>query len=123
MLWTNLHGGFVAGLGLISVYAAAACIERKNWKAMLGTAVGCWLATLINPNGIKYWQVLLPALTHPRLEITEWQPLPLYGSDVFGGFRVLFFLVVLCVASGWRQVEKRSWPGLIMLALTAYLGW
>ncbi len=122
-LWTNLHGGFVAGLGMISVYAAGACLERKCWRAMLATAAGCWLATLINPNGFKYWQVLFPALTHPRPEITEWQSLPLYGSDVFVGFRLLFFLVLLGVVGGWRQVEKRSWPGLFMLALTAYLGW
>jgi hypothetical protein len=122
-LWTNLHGGFVAGLGMISVYAAGACLERKCWRAMVATATGCWLATLINPIGFKYWQVLFTALTHPRPEIAEWQSLPLYGSDVFVGFRVLFFLVLLGVVGGWRHVEKRSWPGLIMLALTAYLGW
>jgi hypothetical protein len=120
-LWTNLHGGFVAGLGLISVYAAWACVERK--KAMLVTAAGCWLATLINPNGYNYWQVLLPALAHPRPEITEWQSLPLLGSDVFVGFRVCFLVTLLSVAGGWRHVEKRSWPGLFMLLLTAYLGW
>jgi hypothetical protein len=90
---------------------------------MIITATGCWLATLINPSGIEYWKILLPALTHPRQEITEWQALPLYGSDVFVGFRVLFLLVVISVAAGWRHVEMRSWPGLIMLALTAYLGW
>jgi hypothetical protein len=122
-LWTNLHGGIVAGLGMISVYAGMACVERKNWKVMLATAVGCWLATLVNPNGFNYWKVLLPALTHPRVEIAEWQPLALFGSDVFVGFRVLCLLMLVSVAVGWRHVEKRSWPGLIMLGLTAYLGW
>jgi len=122
-LWTNLHGGFVAGLGMISVYAGMACVERKNWKVMVATAAGCWLATLANPNGINYWKVLLPALTHPRLEVGEWQSLPLLGSDVFVGFRVLCLLMLVSLAAGWRHVEKRSWPGLIMLGLTAYLGW
>ena len=121
--WVNMHGGVVAGLGLISMYALGACVERKHWKVMLFTAAGCWLATLVNPHGIGYWRVLLPALTHARPEITEWQPLPLFANDVFVGFRVLFVLTVVAVASSWREVQKRSWPGLVMLALTAFLAW
>src|SRR5262249_41965968 len=28
-----------------------------------------------------------------------------------------------CVVLGWKNVQKRSWTGLIMLGITAYLGW
>jgi hypothetical protein len=55
--------------------------------------------------------------------VTEWQPLPLLGGDVFIGFRILFFLVVVIMLVSWRGTEKKSWPGLVMLLLTAILPW
>jgi hypothetical protein len=35
MLWTNLHGGFVAGLGTIAVYTLVSVLERRALAVML----------------------------------------------------------------------------------------
>jgi hypothetical protein len=122
-VWTNVHGGCVAGLGTIGVYAAWALVERKQVRPMLLALAAGVLATFLNPHGPKFWLVLLPGVLHPRERITEWQPLPLWADDPFLAFRLLFLAVLVIVALGWRRTEKPSWPGLVMLALTAFLGW
>jgi hypothetical protein len=77
--------------------------------------------TLVNPWGFHYWRYLIPALRLKRSDIPEWQPLPLLTWDAFIGFRILFVLVLASLAAGWRNLgKKNSWPGLILLTLTAY---
>lgn len=123
LLWANVHGGCVAGLGTIGVYTAFALVQRKHFKPMLLTLAACLAVTFINPHGAKFWTILLPAILHPRARITEWQPLPLFANDPFLAFRILFVCVVALVVVAWRRTAKKSWPGLVMLALTAVLAW
>ena len=77
LVWTNLHGGFVVGLGVVFFYAGVAIFLRKDIARMAGTAAACAAVTFINPYGAKFWQYLIPALLHPRARIAEWRPLPL----------------------------------------------
>jgi hypothetical protein len=123
LLWANLHGGCVVGLGTISVYTAFALLQRKHFKPTLSALVASFAVTLLNPHGAEFWTVLLPAILHPRARIAEWQPLPLFANDPFLAFRLLFLLALVVVAVAWRRTEKKSWPGLVMLVLTAVLGW
>jgi len=123
LLWTNLHGGFVAGLGVVFLYAGAAVLKRKDIPAMTGTAAACAAVTLINPYGVKFWQYLVPALLHPRARITEWGPLPLLEWDDWLGFRLLFALTVLAIVLGWKRTERKNLQGLAVLGLTAFMGW
>ena len=121
--WSNVHGGFMAGLGAIAVYTAFALFTRRQIKPCLFAAVACGAVTLINIYGLKFWTYLLPALFNPRPRIAEWQALPLFANDVFLSFRILFALVLLLLLATWRRTEKKSWPGLTLLALTAVLAW
>jgi len=137
LAWANIHGGFVAGLGAAGVYTAlalpffsgrtaASASGRPGWPRfflLLGVTLACLAVTVINPYGFRFWQYLIPALLNPRLQISEWQPLPVFGRDVFIGFRILFVLVAAILLLAWRQTEKRSWPGLIMLLVTAVISW
>jgi hypothetical protein len=123
LLWTNLHGGFVVGLGVVFLYAAASWLARKNAALMAGVAAACAAVTLINPYGVKFWQYLIPALLHPRARITEWRPLPLLAWDDFWGFRLLFLLTVMAIALGWKQIFRKNFTGLAVLALTAFMAW
>jgi hypothetical protein len=90
---------------------------------MLLVLAACVAVTVVNPYGLKFWTYLIPALLNKRAQITEWQPLPVFGGDIFIGFRVLFGLVVLLALVAWRHTEKKSWPGLVMLMLTAIISW
>jgi hypothetical protein len=123
LLSTNLHGGFVVGLGVIFLYAASGVMARDRVGLMVFVVAACAAVTLINPYGLGFWRYLIPALLHPRLRITEWRPLPLLAWDDFLGFRLLFILTVVALAAGWKRVERKNWPGLATLAITALMGW
>ncbi|MGO8699674.1 MAG: hypothetical protein ACLQVY_18395 [Limisphaerales bacterium] len=123
MAWANLHGGFVVGLAVIFLDCAAGCVLRKNAWTMVFTAVACAAVTFVNPYGLDFWRYLLPALLHPRARIAEWRPPPLLAWDDFWGFRLLFVLTAIALATGWRRVTRKNLLGFSVLALTAYLGW
>ena len=123
LVWSNVHGGFVAGLGAIGVYAGFALVRREKFRRFLVVALACGAATLVNIYGLKFWAYLIPALLNRRPNIAEWQPLPLFEDDIFNSFRVLFALTVLVLIAGWRRVDKKNWPGLVMLAITAIRAW
>jgi hypothetical protein len=123
LVWTNLHGGFVAGLGVLFIYCGDAVVARKRVALMLGIAAACGAVTLVNPYGLDFWRYMVPALLHPRLRIPEWRPLPPLARDDFWGFRVLFVLTVFAVAAGWRRAGPKNWAGLAALAVTAWMGW
>jgi hypothetical protein len=123
LVWTNLHGGFVVGLGVVFFYAAFAVFSRKDRAVLLGTAAACAAVTLVNPYGVQFWHYLIPALLHPRARISEWRPLPLLGWEQFAGFRIFFGLTLAMVALGWRRVGRKNFHGLAVLALTSYMGW
>ena len=72
IVWCNLHGGFLAGLGLIFLYALGEALSRRPFRPYLVWFLMAGLATLINPYGLKYWSYLAQAVTMPRPEITEW---------------------------------------------------
>lgn len=122
-IWSNVHGGFVAGLGALVVYTACSLFARHQVGRMLAAAIACGAATLVNIYGFRFWTYLVPALLNPRPRIAEWQPLPLFANDAFLGFRVLFALVAVLLAVAWRRTEKKSWPGLILLGITSVLAW
>ncbi|MBP8699734.1 MAG: hypothetical protein KBH82_11930, partial [Syntrophorhabdaceae bacterium] len=73
IFWCNFHGGFIAGLGLIFLYALGESISHKRIAcAYLQWGAIASLATLINPYGIQYWLYTLYAVALPRPEITKW---------------------------------------------------
>ena len=123
LVWSNVHGGFVAGLGALGVYTALALVTRQRGKVFFLITAACMAVTFINLNGLTFWAHLIPALLNPRPQIAEWRPLPLFASDIFNSFRILFGMVLVLVLAGWRRVERKNWPGLVMLALTAFLAW
>ena len=123
LVWANLHGGFVAGLGALFIYCAGAVLARKRAAWMLCVAAACAAVTLVNPYGLDFWRYLVPALLHPRLRIPEWRPPPLLAWDDFTGFRLLFVLTVFALAAGWSRVRPKNWAGLAMLAVSAWMGW
>jgi hypothetical protein len=123
LVWTNLHGGFVVGLGAIFIYGAASFVARERAALMVFIAAGCAAVTLVNPYGLDFWRYLIPALLNPRRHILEWRPLPPLAWDDFWGFRLLFVLTVIAVAAGWKRVERKNWAGLAVLAVTAGMGW
>ena len=88
-LWINFHGGVLAGLGAIGLWAlgwAGLILYRERKMASLlangrghvwGAVAACGLALLVNPYGVELPRFLLETGTVDRPYITEWQPLDL----------------------------------------------
>lgn len=114
----NLHGGFLAGLGLILLYALGELLSRRPFWPYLGWFLLAGLATLINPYGLEYWSYLARAVTMPRPEITEWVSLlEGYKQGLVGGQEFYYFLNLIAAAilltwwARWREIT----PALVLL--------
>jgi hypothetical protein len=122
-VWVNMHGGVAAGFGAIAVYGADALFTRRMTGMMMLAGAISLILSLLNPYGIDYWRYLIPALLHARPRIAEWQSLPLWNVDFYLGFRLLCLIVIASLIFGWRGVQAKSWSGMAMLFITAFLGW
>jgi hypothetical protein len=91
-LWVNLHGGFLAGLGVIGLALGLRAAQAARQAGALRPLTllmavrplalclaGCLLASLVNPLGWRLWPYLATELTCDvnRRFIDEWQPLSL----------------------------------------------
>ncbi|MDD3013704.1 MAG: hypothetical protein PHC34_08395 [Candidatus Gastranaerophilales bacterium] len=124
LLWANLHGGFIAGFGLLGIYAIGEYLNKKNPIIYLAIIAISLPVTLINPYGLKFWDYMITAITMPRPYITEWKPLNLFAPLIeFIAFKLLLLITLL----GWgykilsKNKFKIDWTGAILLAVTLYL--
>ncbi len=123
LLWANMHGGFLAGLGLIVFYLTGEILNKKSiskYLIILGTTLP---VTLINPYGIKYWHYILEAAGMQRPYISEWQLFNPFESFYTGlGFKVL--ILFLLAGYGYKLFKKQfniDKVEIIALFITFYL--
>ena len=73
--WANHHGGWVVGLGVLWVWAAAeALIARRSLREWTLVVVASTLATLVTPYGWILWEFVLRTVRVERA-ILEWLPM------------------------------------------------
>jgi hypothetical protein len=122
LIWCNVHGGFVAGLGIIGLYAVGEGLTAQRFLPYVRIVILSALITLINPYGIDYWLYLFQALNMPRPDIYEWMSIPMairrgrYGG--LGLFFIHIFLISLLLIIWYR---KRNLTDILILTVTAYL--
>lgn len=124
-VWTNAHGGYLAGMAILMAWLGLDAVEllltrdERFWPAVRHHAV-LYVATvaacLINPYGLELHTWMLSSLGRPRPEISEWAPLPLLSVDglPFWGLALATFL---CLK---RTDQPIRWPGLVVTALLAW---
>ena len=49
-----MHGGVVAGLGLLAMYTLGEALNKKPFKYYLITTIVCPLVLFINPYGVEF---------------------------------------------------------------------
>jgi hypothetical protein len=78
LVWTNLHGGWIVGLGAFGLWSAWSVLRADRCgfgrSFLVFVALAAVLATLVNPYGWRLWQFLGETVRFSR-NITEWQPL------------------------------------------------
>lgn len=75
IIWNNMHGGSVAGIGLIIIYIVGESINRQPVKKYILSLLLSIIVLPINPWGIDYLVFLLQANTMHRVDILEWMNL------------------------------------------------
>ncbi len=124
VVWTNSHGGVLAGLcvflALLGLRSIEAFVRRRadavrvglHFAGLGGLAVG---TLFVNPYGweLPYWLVV--SLSQPRPEVSEWAGL------LDGGPAAILF-VMLAVMSGFAVActrLRRDWVELVLLGIVA----
>lgn len=115
-LWINLHGGFVAGVGLMALYTIEQVFRRASVRHLLPVLTIMLTETLLTPYGISYWGYLRRALLMSRPFVPEWRPLWDLGPLWVVCFAVAIAVVVYVVVSA----GIRKMPGILALAATAF---
>jgi hypothetical protein len=124
VVWCNLHGGFLAGLGLVLLYALGEALSRHNFRPYLWWFLLAAAASLINPYGLRYWSYLFHAITMPRPDITEWVSIIagyrtgyLDPREFFNCLALIYVGFMLAWWARWREITP-----MLVLLVTLFLG-
>jgi hypothetical protein len=73
VVWVNVHGSFVLGVGLVLLHAIGAMLRRAPPRA-IALALGVTIsATLVNPRGLRVYGYVFGLLQHGALgRVEEW---------------------------------------------------
>lgn len=131
VLWSNMHGGVVGGVAMLTVCVAGWSLTRwVGWRSpivrplqlvLLGVLVlACSLSALINPYGLELPRVWFYLMRSPMLPHLIIEHAPLQFSELAGCMVLLFGLVYVAALTGVSLQSMRiSWLiPLIWLYLT-----
>ena len=144
LLWTNLHGGFTAGLVLWGVMVVGTllmriCIDRwptlaasvdepvLSWEDLRRCMFALGIAaavTCLNPYGVRLYVEIYESLTDRFMieTLREWQPVSFQGwaGKAYG----LYLAGLACLVVGWyRRVEPARWVLLTIVLVVSLLHW
>ena len=118
LLWINFHGGVLAGLGFLIIWAFVHMVLNHHaWKQIIPPVVLSFIALLVNPYGPDLVIFLFSTATVPRPEIIEWHPLEVV-SLLGGIYLVLLVITILGLVFSKR---KKSIPIVVLLFVAALL--
>jgi hypothetical protein len=125
-LWANLHGGFFIGLGLIALTAVGMVLDQwagvlpepESFRARLRTLaivfVGCVLAVLLNPYGVKLYTAPIAVLRSSVFQnlVTDW-----LSPDFHQSTQRPLLLLLLLTITVLALAPKRPKPSEVLLFL------
>lgn len=108
-LWANLHGGVLAGVGILFIWS----VLRRRALPFLVTVA----ATCLNPWGWRLLPFLVKTAAVPRPEIIEWNPLP--ATSPYG---VIYAAILAASVAGLvlSHLEKK-WLLMVLFGVTSLL--
>jgi hypothetical protein len=121
-IWSNLHGGFLAGLGLIIIYGLGAIIEKRKFLPYLIVAAFSFSATILNPYNFDYLVHIFEAVTMSRPLISEWWPIHKALVAGYAPINHIFFLIyVFIVIAISFKYRYKDITDLLILSCMAFL--
>lgn len=146
LLWANVHGSFLAGVGMVAIEAFLATVahlfaHRDRWPLRLRPALrvgdawaalaGVTAAACLNPHGPFLFLYDLRVSGSPQLaSIEEWQPPDFHSAVVLATVGAPILIGIVALGLGRRRVaafDAILWFGLLVLTLRSvrfapYLG-
>jgi hypothetical protein len=136
VLWVNLHGAFVLGLGLVAVILCGESIcgllNDSHQDTLKGQQLAklavvfalCLLATLANPEGFGVYRYIFTVTNDPssRHFVMEWQPPVISSLQGIVQFYIPFFATILVLLLSERRprlTEMMLYLGFSAFGLTA----
>ncbi len=130
LLWANLHGGFVAGLGLIVLTCIGLVLEehsgnvnagpiRRKLRPLFYVLLACTAVVAINPNGLRLYAYPLATIrsSASNLYITEWAS-PDFHKLAYQPLAVLILCTFGVLALSPKRAHKSD---LLLLLVTCYV--
>lgn len=121
VVWSNMHGSFFLGPVLVAL-AWVEDVERRRPGAARTAIVAAtsFVATLVNPFGVRIWTYAVGLSTDPEVGTTIVEWLPPTVRTVPG---MLFFgSVAVVIAILARRTERASWSTLLTLGVFLAVG-
>ncbi len=124
LLWLNVHGGCIAGVGILFLYGIGEFLNKKPCKKYFITLLFVCLVFLINPWGFDYIKFMIESSYLDRSWISEWQS-PFVASLkshifykilLFGAFACLGYEVYIKKLT-YRMLDKTKIIILVVLAI------
>ena len=75
LIWINLHGGFLVGIGLLGAFWSERLLRREAQLHLILAGVTVLGLIAVNPYGLSYYSYLWRAMTMARPYIAEWYPI------------------------------------------------
>jgi hypothetical protein len=133
VLWVNLHGAFVLGLGLTLLYLACEACRRfidpqrldaltvSGIRKLAGVFILCGLATFSNPEGLGIYDYVRTVILDPGSQrlVAEWRP-PQVND--FLGFLLFYCPFLLAVFTFIHARVKPDLTEVTLFAVFAILG-
>jgi hypothetical protein len=119
VVWVNMHGGFLAGLGIQAAFLFAGLFRlsqpqgRRRIVGLFGVFLASLLATFVNPYG---WQMHAMLWQHLGTEqfVREWQPLWATRQSL------IYYVPFLLMGLGWLGRRKSRSIDWIILAIVSW---
>jgi hypothetical protein len=123
ILWCNVHGGFLAGLGLIILYGLGERLSRRKALPFFKFGAMAALVTVLNPYGIRYWAYTIQAVSMPRPDIDEWvSVLGAFQKGIYGVPVYIFIVMSLLGSFLYLLRHRKDYTDLLVVAVTIFLG-
>lgn len=123
LIWCNVHGGCVSGLGLLLMYALGEALNKKPFSKYIYTAIASAAVIFINPYGFDYIKFLLSATTMKRVGINEWNAL--FSTSFYTLLSVKIFVcgtIIITISSLIKNIKNIDWTKYIVLSTVTLLG-
>ena len=122
LAWTNLHGGWIVGLGVLSIWVSVRLLRPLPGTVGRGWLAALWVAsvaaTLVNPYGTGLWMFLSETVGLSRPGIGDWKPLLESPALLLVPAAAVALTAVIALVKAGRTAE----PAYVLIVIALAVG-